>query len=290
MTERGCRLLYNGEDVFPLSTRQVQLQGDEAVHEGIGTFRAGIYPEGIHGSATVLAIVGDVPGLDNRQTSFLRTLEGCCYELLAAAQVDQVQSPTIARTVMFWRLMDPLRIDPPTKRLDPRVNRVVALELHLTRRQWKPILPIIQQATPSLRHLVISASGYIPNPELTFHDLSLDNGQLHMVTHDMSTCLPWDCLPPLTHGLREWKLSVYKSSADSLRRLCDFLEAFPVLEHLDLYMSATHFHSRLQSTPTEAVDAPPTLMMPRLVKLTLYNGNDAYITHHLVTPRLRQCF
>ncbi|KAF8525001.1 hypothetical protein JB92DRAFT_2878391, partial [Gautieria morchelliformis] len=188
---------------------------------------------------------------------------------------------------MFWRIMDPLKIDPLTGRPGPLMNRVVALELHLTRRQWKHILPIIQQATPSLRHLILSASD-IHNPKLKFHYLSLDKEQLRMVTHDISTCLPWDCLPRLTHGLRELKLSVYKS-ADTLRPLFDFLEACSELEHLDLQMKDTYFHSMQQATHTEGVDVPPTLTMPRLVKLTLHNTLTTHITDRLVTPRLRQC-
>ncbi|KAF8477858.1 hypothetical protein JB92DRAFT_2838102 [Gautieria morchelliformis] len=185
----------------------------------------------------------------------------------------------------------PGEIDKFRRLIAPLMNRVVALELHLTRVQWKYILSIIKQPTPSLRHLVLRTSDNIPNPELKLHDLVLDKGQLHTLTYDMSYCLPWDCLPPLTRVLRELKLSVYKSSPDSLRQLFDFLKSCPELEHLDLQMNATYFPSMLQSTPTEDVaDVPPTLTMPRLVKLTLHNTNDTYITDHLVTPRLRQCF
>ncbi|KAF8519939.1 hypothetical protein JB92DRAFT_1955061 [Gautieria morchelliformis] len=126
---------------------------------------------------------------------------------------------------MIRRLMDPLRIDPrrrdpDTKRplADPLMNRAVALELHLTRRQWEHILPIIQQPAPSLRHLVLrTSSDDIPNPELKFHNRFLDKGQLHTLTYDMSQCLPWDCLPPLTCVLRElkllvrsWNISIYR--------------------------------------------------------------------------------
>jgi hypothetical protein len=107
----------------------------------------------------------------------------------------------------------------------------------------------------------------------------------------MSRGVPWGRLPPLTHGLRELKISVYKSSAGSLRRLFDFLKVCAGLEHLDLQMNATYFPSLWQSTPTDDVEeVPPTLTMPLLAKLTLYNTNDTYIIDHLVTPRLRQCF
>ncbi|KAF8519962.1 hypothetical protein JB92DRAFT_3288853 [Gautieria morchelliformis] len=191
---------------------------------------------------------------------------------------------------MIRRLMDPLRIDPrrrdpDTKRplADPLMNRAVALELHLTRRQWEHILPIIQQPAPSLRHLVLRTSDDIHNPELKFHNQFLDKGQLHTLTYDMSHCLPWDCLPPLTHVLRELKLSVYMSSPDSPRQLFDFLKACPKLEHLDLQVDATYFVS------TWRVDIAPTLMMPRLVKLTLHNTTTTHIVDHLNAPCLRQC-
>lgn len=173
----------------------------------------------------------------------------------------------------------------------PLVYRIGKMELCLSHKAWKEILPSLQIPAPSLRHFILTHNprdlnnGYGSSAEeqspWSLYDLFAGKAPLQTLTCQVVVLSPWHCLVPHPFDFRDLTLWLHAVPVEVMEQLLQLLKSCPALEYLDLKMGTV-------SSVSTSSDSPITMF--RLVKLTLTDIGSTHIVRHLVTPHLRQCF